>query len=197
MGQYYFPVNLDKKEYLCSHDFKTRYVRKEDKKVYYISEGLKLMEHSYIGNIMMNAVEKLIIPNGNWYKNRLVWAGDYADHEVGHKKTNNGKDVNLFHIMMDMEGTKIKPSTKKVDKKYRYLTNHSKKVIIDLTIIRPTEDGMNLHPLSLLIAEGNGRGGGDFRGEDKRVGSWSRDIISLEEKMIDGYQLVDGQFIEE
>jgi hypothetical protein len=39
-----------------------------------------------------------------------------------------------------------------------------------------------LHPLPLLTAEGNGRGGGDFRGDDPQnlVGSWARDLISVE-----------------
>jgi hypothetical protein len=178
MGQYYKPVNLDKKEYLYTHDF---------------DEGLKLMEHSYIANPVLNAVEKLLLPNGKWYKNRILWAGDYADHEKGYKKTNEGYDVNIYQIV-DNEGKKIKPSSKKVDEKFCYLTNHSKKQFIDLRKIKADSDGYKIHPLPLLTAEGNGRGGGDFRGEDSRIGKWARDIISLEKHIADNYLEINGQF---
>jgi hypothetical protein len=37
------------------------------------------------------------------------------------------------------------------------------------------------HPLPILTAEGNGRGGGDYRGADEDlVGTWARDVISVE-----------------
>ena len=195
MGQYYKPVNLDRKEYMFSHDFKYPYKRNGGTSAVF-SVGLKLMEHSYIGNNPMNAVEQMIIPGGDWYKNRLVWAGDYADPEEGRGKSSNGCAVNIYQIM-ENEGTKITPLAKKVDKKYRYLTNHTQKVVIDLQTVEGDGDGFSIHPLSLLICEGNGRGGGDFNGEDSRIGSWARDVISLENHIYEGYSLVDGNFREE
>ncbi len=40
----------------------------------------------------------------------------------------------------------------------------------------------NIHPLPLLVSEGNGRGGGDYNGNNQDLcGSWSRDVISMEE----------------
>jgi len=195
MGQYYKPVSLDKKEYLYTHDFKSRFER-GDGKVSYLGEGLKLMEHSYIGNKVMNVVERMITPTGNWYKTKLVWAGDYADHEKGYKKTKEGYDVNINSIMKK-EGKKVKPSSRKVSKKFRYLTNHIQKVVIDLSEIKEDSDGYKIHPLSLLVCEGNGRGGGDFHGEDSRIGSWAREVISLEEKVLPRFELIDGQFQEE
>ena len=64
MGQYYAPVSIDTMQYLYSHDF---------------DNGLKLMEHSYIGNSLMEAAERLLSPNGAWHRTHLVWAGDYMD----------------------------------------------------------------------------------------------------------------------
>lgn len=40
------------------------------------------------------------------------------------------------------------------------------------------------------------RGGGDYRGNDDRVGSWARDSISMEREAPEGYELVDGGFSE-
>ncbi len=66
MGQYYKPINLDKQQYVYSHDY---------------GNGLKLMEHSWVGNGFVNVVEELIAEGGDWHGDRIVWAGDYADPE--------------------------------------------------------------------------------------------------------------------
>jgi hypothetical protein len=69
---------------------------------------------------------------------------------------------------------------------YTYIVNHTKKVYVKKT------DG--LHPLSLLTAEGNGRGGGDYNGPNMdMVGTWARDVISMENEAPD-YTLVDCVF---
>ena len=40
-----------------------------------------------------------------------------------------------------------------------------------------------IHPLPLLTCAGNGRGGGDFRSEDSRVGTWFKDRIYTSNKL--------------
>ena len=89
MGQYYKPINLTKKQWLYSHDY---------------HNGLKLMEHSYIGNSFMQIIEQLLSPTGSWHKDPIVWAGDYADKEAGRKKEHQ----NLYHIGGKLKN-KIKP----------------------------------------------------------------------------------------
>ncbi len=48
---------------------------------YQYRSGVKLMEHSFIGNSFVNVVEYLLSHQGPFYKTRLVWSGDYADTE--------------------------------------------------------------------------------------------------------------------
>lgn len=180
MGQYYKPTNIDNKEWLYSHDY---------------GNGLKLTEHSYIGNDFVSAVENLLIPAGRWYKARIVWAGDYADGEPELEADENGNKPNLYHLCEDDK--KIEPETRELPPEYRYLCNHSKKVFIDYTTIKQDESGWTINPIPLLTCEGNGRGGGDFRGEDSRVGTWARDSISIESSIPEGYTSVDGTFSEE
>ena len=58
------------------------------------------------------------------------------------------------------------------------------KVVLDHRFVSllPTE---NIH---LLTAEGNGRGGGDYNGPDlELVGTWARDVISVEGLVPEGY----------
>ena len=169
MGQYYKPISLDRREYVYAHTY---------------DNGLKLMEHSYVGNSFMRVVENLLAKERRWYKTRLVWAGDYADNEKGF-------GTNLYNLVTK----EIKPTKKEY---YRYIVNHSKRVYIDKREIRESVNGWKIHPLSLLTVEGNGRGGGDFRGEDDRIGMWARDVISMENSVKDykDYRKVDGTFEE-
>jgi hypothetical protein len=103
----------------------------------------------------------------------------------------------LHSMVGNKDDSLIKPVHVKV--KFRYIINHDKKEFIDKSEIRKDESGMKIHPLSLFTCEGNGRGGGDFHGEDDRIGSWSRDRISMENSLDNypDYKEVDGQFFED
>jgi hypothetical protein len=168
MGQYYLTVILAEKsdkEYIRTH---------LDAGMY--DNGVKLVEHSYIGNNFMKVVENLIGPNGMFYRSRLVWAGDYADKEPDSEK-------NLNSMCEGKEPFEYKgpPAS------YPYIVNHTKKVYIE-------KKGNGLHPLALLTAEGNGRGGGDYNGANMDlVGTWARDVISMENEA-PGYTLIECVF---
>jgi hypothetical protein len=136
--------------------------------------GSKLLEHSYVGNAFMLAVEHCLSREGPFYKSRLVWAGDYADNEP--------EGRNLYSMAGDKEplyrdGAVVSHS---------YIVNHTKKEYV----VKPRKGAY--HPLSLLTAEGNS-GGGDYCGSGT-VGRWARDIISMEDAIPEGYTLHDCGF---
>jgi hypothetical protein len=176
MGQYYKPVILGEKTeenhetvkaWMCSHEY---------------GDGSKLMEHSYQGKKFVSTFEKQLSRKGDYHKSRVVWAGDYADEEPGLKIIEEGKeyDANLYSLCNDKN--EIKPKVSKTDT-YQYILNHTKKEFVDKNKVPEIKDweGTKIHPLPLLTCEGNGRGGGDFRGDEKGiVGSWARDVISVE-----------------
>jgi hypothetical protein len=65
---------------------------------------------------------------------------------------------------------------------YRYLVNHDTRQYVD------KDKAGDVHPLPLLTAEGNGRGGGDYRGgNEDLVGIWARDILSAEHEVPAGF----------
>ena len=165
MGQYYKAVNVDDMESVNPHDY---------------DNGAKLMEHSYIGNNFVEAVEFLLIDTGEnkarWSGKRIVWAGDYANAEPM-------KEDNLYSLVdkpLNMLIEAVPPD-------YRYLINLDKKEYVDkekcnLIIEEGDSSRLVIHPLPLLTVDGNGRGGGDYHeeeGEPTYVGRWSRDRISL------------------
>ena len=58
MGQYYKPVNTKTMKWLYSHS--------------YDGNGLKLTEHSWVGNTFVGAVMTLLSPKNKWYKFYLI-----------------------------------------------------------------------------------------------------------------------------
>ena len=141
---------------------------------------LKLMVHSWLPNPFVNAFESLISPVGAYHKSRVVWAGDYADAEL------NTPKCNLYDYCED-ELNKLTPKHNSM-KKYNYVVNHTKQMFVDKRKVVDS-DGWKIHPLPLLTCEGNGEGGGDFYGKDNKnlIGSWARDVISVESKKPKGY----------
>jgi len=159
MGQYYYPIILSADGkivvWMCAHNYRN---------------GLKLTEHSYLGNNFVSTFEYGLSPDGPHHKSRVVWAGDYADADPN-------QENNLYR-MCD-EYNMINPQEKDTTI-YRYIINHSKKQFVDKMASKAEEEGMKYHPLPLLTCEGNGRGGGDYRGDSPLIGSWARDVISVE-----------------
>ena len=154
MGQYYKPIILgENKKTVVKWMYSHKY-----------SNGLKLMEHSYVGNNFVGAFESLIKDNPK----RVVWAGDYADDCRGRK-------TNLYSRCKD--SLEVTPTAN--DKDVRFIINHTKKTFVDKHKGSKGNDGWQIHPLPLLTCEGNGRGGGDYRGESSLIGSWARDVISV------------------
>ena len=120
MGQYYIAVILAEKS------GKKEYIRLAVSP-FTFGSGAKLMEHSYIKNHFVQAIEYLLSPNGNFYKSRLVWAGDYANEE-------EDSDINLNTITNQETLDKIlqlpllpESYTSTIDT-YKYIVNHTKQL---------------------------------------------------------------------
>jgi hypothetical protein len=143
------------------------------------------MEHSYIKNEFVRAFESLILNNPQ----RVVWGGDYADPCKGLK-------TNTYDRCKDEN--KVLPSERPTTIQTRFIVNHSKKEFVDKFKVNEIGGwkGAKIHPLPLLTCSSNGRGGGDFRGENEFVGSWARDIISVHSKKPRGYKEIMPNFVE-
>ena len=148
---------------ISSHDVK------EEGEEY--GSGSKLMEHSYKENGFVGAVVELL--KKEWKGDKIAWIGDYHESgEVG--------DVPTWEEAEDQGYTTLAPPAKTNTE--GFLNNETLGLSIDMTKLTFTErgeedEGWELHPLSLLTACGNGRGGGDYRGEDKMgneiIGMWA------------------------
>jgi len=206
MGQYYHPTIMGKRYgihgWLYSHDY---------------HNGLKLMEHSYLGNDFVNAVLREI----DHQPMRIAWLGDYADapypeddekdREPYQKKLPKADFLRIWRSVNSWteNGAERKPTALKIhpeplegfDSPDRfdgwYLINHSANEYVDLGKFEKENgwveswtdrDGqkvsywMAVHPLPLLTACGNDRGGGDYHEkypDFDLVGIWAFDLIEF------------------
>lgn len=163
MGQYYKPTLITKKGSIItfsSWDY---------------GVGLKLMEHSYFNNFLKAVSTEL-------YNNpcKVFWMGDYTKVEdlSNHPEITEKflKDISygIYNKTPYSEEELINP---------RYLVNLDKKVYIDLMACKDDSLYEKMHPLPLLTATGNGRGGGCYRGvNEEDIGIWAGDTLYTSDK---------------
>jgi hypothetical protein len=191
MGQYYKVIILAERS-----EGEKEYIRGWFDPFAY-GNGCKLMEHSYVGNKFVTAVEEVLRNGGTFYKTRVVWAGDYADEEPNQEPA--AEPQNLYNLAIEdtcfnapspynSDGLRYKREATTDMTACPYIVNHTKRQYVDKT-------GRRTHPLPILTSEGNGRGGGDFRGQDSdKAGLWARDVISVEKVVPAGYDALECHF---
>lgn len=163
MGQYYKPCFIG-----LAGEGQTREVLKWAHPDDY-DNGLKLMEHSYAGNNFVALICAELFYTDK--PQRLVWAGDYADKEP---------DSRTLYSQCEYSPKITRPAPDYKRSLFRYLVNHDKKAFVHLNHQPKGAFGLQLSPLPLLTAEGNGQGGGDYEGTDMEfVGSWAGDLIQV------------------
>ena len=159
MGQYYMPVikRGNKLRRVYSHDF---------------DNGLKLTEHSYVGNDFVNVVANNLVDNPA----NLYWVGDYAE-EADFISESAFKNIYgyAWERKTRSRTTVEEPNTEFDWSKDWYYINETKK---EYTLI-PKRGYYVYSPISLLTAIGNGRGGGDYRGDNSMIGYWAGDKVYL------------------
>jgi len=163
MGQYFKPSNTTKKVNLVAHDF---------------DNGLKIMEHSYIGNNFVETIMTLLA--NEWNGDNFVWAGDYSSefnyaYSFEREKTNDYN--NEFQILFSKD--KI------------FIVNYDRREFVDfrkyISKAPKCEYGYQIHPLPMLTCSEQGLGGGDYHGEeDEFLGLWANDSIGVLTEEMEG-----------
>lgn len=154
--------------------------------------GAKLMEHSYVKNHLTLQMEHELATTH--YGKRFVWGGDYADENPLWKEKEDGEEweLNCYGKCDQMARTDksliIEPSDYDEllaeHEHYKFIVNLDKKEFVR---IPQHKDGkLTIHPLPLLCADGNNRGGGDYHEDNEgyeNVGRWAFDHIGVTDKV--------------
>jgi hypothetical protein len=157
VGQYFVAANLNKQEK-------------------FEPEGLKFMEHSWVGN---DSVEKVMIALSTcWKRNKVIWCGDYAFDCDPY----NYPKVSLeYFANYDLS---LKGFIYNIDKKEKVDMALYNKIAFKEYNEWKNEDGKIekftsiIHPLPVLLKSNGDGGGGDYHNdEDPMLGHWSGDRI--------------------
>ena len=159
-------------------------IRKQNNKrfkAYESDQGLKLMEHSYIGNFFMQFICKQIEDCPSY----VIWCGDYFDPDEDIIKADCSSDTSGFDARLLWKHKSYEwewHDDDTFDYKGKYLVNLDAKTYLSFDEYIETcmlgklrDPGWVVHPLSLLTANSNGKGGGDYYEEELNadvVGSW-------------------------
>lgn len=207
MGQYYAIGNASKRETISKDGC-----------------GAKLMETSWVNNSAIGELYKHLMDD--WYGDMVVNIGDYAadDEDSAEKlkkicnESNTEKAEDLYCEIREKwavvnENKDDNDWVRRGDLGVIYGVNLDKKEYIDLNILpindiyKFKEDNLNLtseslyivDPIALLIAVGNGMGGGDYRWGNniEEVGRWAGDRIGIVEHCPpEGYAEIKPDFKE-
>ncbi len=176
MGQYFRPILGDKYGLNC---------KIFDRSVDGQYTLAKLLEHSWWKNPFVNAFSELLYNEPS----RVIWCGDYADEpdyfDFPH--------CSAFYVPCYKEVWGETVSTHTVYSSDftldgKFLLNHDRRQFVDLNEYKATsvdKHGWTIHPLPLLTAVGNDRGGGDFHEGNTGfdcVGIWAWQLLSFADK---------------
>lgn len=161
MGQYFTAIikrENGKFERYCAHSY---------------TNGVKLMEHAYIGNNFTETVIAQLIGKCG----HVAWVGDYAKPGMVESPldlefiTEEGKEEYNTPPQIPRTQNSI----------FLGFVNHTKKeYFIPWSCLCQDKYHLAPHPLPLLTAIGNGEGGGDYHGSSMdMIGKWACDEIEV------------------
>jgi len=176
LGQYYKPILGDKYGLNC---------KVFDRTVDGQYTFAKLMEHSWWENPFVNAFSELLYNEPS----RVIWLGDYGNEP----DDLDFQNCSAFYVpsYKELWGEVVKPlgvSSSDFSLDCKFLLNHDTKQFVDLNEYKKLsidKHGWVIHPLPLLTAVGNDRGGGDFHEGNtgyENVGIWAWHLISFVDK---------------
>jgi hypothetical protein len=94
------------------------------------------------------------------------------------KERNLTRDKTDLYTFVNVYGVDISSTPISDGPDLNYIINLDKEEFVDLRNCPSDQDDWVIHPLPLLTCSGNGRGGGDFRGDNDYVGFWAGDRIA-------------------
>ena len=134
--------------------------------------GLKLMEHSYIGNSYVAHILSLIEDNPT----NVIWLCDYSEDETYNWETVNEVETNKMEIKSRFRGES------------GFIINHTTNEYISLkayqTEFRKHSKEWATSPLPFLTnSEEGAMGGGDLRTDEPTRGLWKNHLISYSKSL--------------
>lgn len=176
MGAYYAPTLTANKKHQEMYNDKLTIGEPFRVSSYDIgSNGAKLMEHSYIGNLLVAHTLRLIEDNPS----NLIWLCDYSENETFNWETVTAVETNEMEYSTRFLGES------------GFIINHTTNEYISITAYKrhfaKQSNDWAISPLPILTnSEGGSSGGGDLHNDEQPLrGLWYNHLISYTRKLGD------------
>ena len=145
---------------------------------HHYDNGLKLMEHSYVGNNYVNTVIQHLMDKGIC---RMAHVGDYSDDVIDRMTGWKEYARKAYSACWGKGYQKHYIHPEKMIEQDVYIINLDKKECIRAIQTCDWDAGQHwIATFMLLIAMGNGLGGGDYHGKNEGlVGRWACDRLCV------------------
>lgn len=127
----------------------------------------------------------------------------YNRENYGRECTKVDKQGNIIDTKPEEAFIAVTPYEELVDITYEYILNFDKKQFVRIPKKSDKKDAhgsmLTIHPLPLLCADGNGRGGGDYgkhNSDFDKVGIWAYDRIGIDNEIPEGFTELVVNFVE-
>ena len=179
MGQYYqtaFMLDNGRTEVMYSHNY---------------HNGLKLMEHSWVGNNYVNTIIQHLKDVGMC---RMAHVGDYSDGIIREMTGKKKYAWRAYRACWGKNCDKNIITPEGMIDKDVFIINEDRKEYIRAIQTCDWDRGQHwIASFMLLIAMGNGLGGGDYHGRNEGlVGRWACDRVRVSEVEPEGYLKIHG-----
>lgn len=193
MGQYY-RIAMKDGDVICANEREWGEAWGKRQK-----EFSKLLEHAFISNGLMDSVSKFI----HNHPVRIMWCGDYAGTDEVHGIT--GGEIEYKGVWGEKSSPEVKwitfPDGTGFSYAGKFLVNRTKSLFVsfDRVLVNGFSEweGLYIHPLPILTAVGNGRGNGDYCGDNAELaGTWAWDLVEVADSAPEGFKEVYTDFCE-
>ena len=149
--------------------------------------GVKLLEHSWIGNYFTEYVASKIYKNPQ----RVAWVGDYAEASIAPCE----ESKKFWNITPDVKNKKTVYQSEDnrksdFDITHKYLVNHTHKMYVDMEEYCENcySKWGTVHPLPILTCMSNQCGSGDYYGPNSEyAGSWAWNVLEIKDEIPTDY----------
>lgn len=202
MGQYYNAVVIAKQKNKYYPDGRYPDERMRVLVPFDCGETLKLFEISELNNKFARRVcSQAIRMNKSWMPPRMAVIGDYAEIDDIPADIDESSRTEAVSMVVNRllwpDKFRYKGAKDRIaDIEHTVALNHDKKEFVHMNVC-PQGKYYQANPLMLLLAVGNGRGGGDYDGKYiDDVGAWAFDHIELvgECGIPEGYTEIHPEF---
>ena len=157
-----------------------------------------MLKHILLGPFMKTSkkltIGLLVLNSATYSQTNIEEFIKQREEDFSQYKASVTKQYEQYELQEKQAFEKYK---QEIEEKWLEFKESGKKEYVDKDYLPIHPEGWQVHPLPLLTCEGNGRGGGDYTRNNRYIGSWARNQISIEKQKPEDFKEIIPLFMME